>query len=131
MCQKHFTNKFLNTDNNLVSSIRKTNPLRTEKKNMLTVNSTDILQLISLLRNQENFTAQSLFNNMNTQCSKKGVNVANLSHTVESWVGVKFDGIFRMEAKIERSLIRKALLKLFHLSSQMSLTNVMVSRKCK
>ena len=34
VCQKHFTNKFLNTDDKLVSLMRKTNPFLTLKKDV-------------------------------------------------------------------------------------------------
>ena len=47
---------------------QKTNPLHTQKKY---VNSIELMYIMSFLRNQENFTAQSLFNNMSMQRSKK------------------------------------------------------------
>ena len=73
------------------------------------------------LRNQENFTAQSLFNNMNTQCSKKNDIVTSLSNTAEPRVEINLHKNFRMEAKIERSLTAKSSVERFHLCSQMSL----------
>ena len=45
-----------NTNDKRVELTRKAYPLQTQKEKMWIVNSADLLQLIDLLRNQENFS---------------------------------------------------------------------------
>ena len=60
---------------------------------------------------------------MNMHCSKKEDTVTSLRHTAEPWVEINFNENFGFKSKIERSLIAEASMRLFHLSSQMSLTS--------
>ena len=122
VCQKRSKANFLNPIDNIASLMRKTNLLLTQKKY---VNCE--LNWPSAVNE---FTTQSRkllsskpFQQYEYAMLKKEDTVTSLSHIVEPWVENNFDEKFRMEARVERSLIAKASIVLFHSSSQMSLTS--------